>query len=79
MQLLSIFVGVVAPVFAVVLIGYLAGPWLGLQVRTLSRVSYYVFMPGFVFHTISQARIQAAVVWRSLGAASGPRFVALTV
>jgi predicted permease len=62
MQLLSIFVGVVAPVFAVVLIGYLAGPWLGLQVRTLSRVSYYVFMPAFVFHIISQAQIQAAVV-----------------
>jgi predicted permease len=64
MQLLSIFVDVVAPVFAVVLIGYLAGPWLGLQVRTLTRVSYYVFMPAFVFHIISQAQIQAAVVGR---------------
>jgi predicted permease len=45
-----------------VLIGYLAGPWLGLDVRTLSRVSYYVFMPAFVFHIISEAELQSAVV-----------------
>lgn len=62
MQFFSIFIDVVAPVFAVVLIGYLGGPWLGLQVRTLSRVSYYVFMPAFVFHIISEAQIQAALV-----------------
>ena len=62
MQLISIFVDVVVPVFAVVLIGYLAGPRLGLEVRTLSRVSYYVFMPAFVFHIISEAEVQAAVL-----------------
>jgi predicted permease len=61
-QLISIFIDVVAPVFAVVLIGYLVGPWLGLGVRTLSRVSYYVFMPAFVFHIISDAEVEAAVV-----------------
>jgi predicted permease len=62
MEFFSIFIDVVAPVFAVVLIGYLGGPCLGLQVRTLSRVSYYVFMPAFVFHIISEAQIQAVVV-----------------
>jgi predicted permease len=61
-QLISVFVNVIVPVFAVVLVGYLAGPWLGLEVRTLSRVSYYVFMPAFVFHIISDAEVQAAVV-----------------
>jgi len=61
-QLLSIFIDVVTPVFAVVLIGYLVGPRLGLEARTLSRVSYYVFMPAFVFHIISEAQVQAAVV-----------------
>jgi predicted permease len=61
-QLISIFVNVVAPVFAVVLTGYLVGPRLGLEVRTLSRVSYYVFMPAFVFHVISEAEVQAAVL-----------------
>ena len=62
MQLISIFVNVVAPVFAVVLTGYLIGPRLGLEVRTLSRVSYYVFMPAFVFHVISEAEVQAVVL-----------------
>jgi predicted permease len=61
-QLISIFVNVVAPVFAVVLTGYLIGPRLGLEVRTLSRVSYYVFMPAFVFHIISEAEVQAVVL-----------------
>ena len=60
--IVSIFLNVVAPVFAVVLIGYLVGPWLGLDVRTLSRVSYYVFMPAFVFDIISEAQIQATLV-----------------
>jgi predicted permease len=62
MQLISIFVDVVAPVFAVVLIGYLVGPRLGLKIHTLSRVSYHVFMPAFVFHIISEAEVQAAVL-----------------
>jgi len=61
-QLISVFVNVIVPVFAAVLVGYLAGPWLGLEVRTLSRVSYYVFMPAFVFHIISKAEVQAAAV-----------------
>jgi predicted permease len=61
---LSVFVNVVTPVFAVVLVGYLAGPWLGLQVRTLSRVSYFVFMPAFVFDVVSQAPIQAGLTAR---------------
>ena len=60
-QLISVLANVVTPVFAVVLIGYLVGPWLGLEVRTLSRVSYYVFMPAFVFHIISGAEVQAAL------------------
>lgn len=61
-QFLSIFINVVTPVFAVVLIGYIVGPWLRLEVRTLSKVSYYVFMPAFVFHIISEAQVQAAVL-----------------
>jgi predicted permease len=61
-QFLSIFINVVTPVFAVVLIGYIVGPWLRLEVRTLSKVSYYVFMPAFVFHIISEAQVQAVVL-----------------
>lgn len=60
MQLIFVFINVVVPVFGVVLLGYLAGPTLKLKAQTLSRVSYYVFMPAFVFSIISQAELQAA-------------------
>ncbi len=56
-QILSIFVNVVMPVFAIVLVGYLAGPRLGLSGRTLSRAAYYLFIPAFVFDTISKADV----------------------
>lgn len=54
-QLLTIFVDVVLPVFAIVGFGYLAGPKLGLCARTLSRTAYNIFIPAFVFDTISHA------------------------
>lgn len=63
-QFLSVFINVVTPVFAVVLVGYLTGPRLGLEVRTLSRVSYFVFMPAFVFDIVSEAPIQAGLTAR---------------
>ena len=44
-ELLSVFLDVVAPVFAIVAIGYLVGPRLGLDAKTLSRAAYYVFVP----------------------------------
>jgi predicted permease len=63
-QFLSVFINVVTPVFVVILVGYLAGPRLGLEVRTLSRVSYFVFMPAFVFDIVSEASIQAGLTAR---------------
>jgi predicted permease len=59
-QLASVFVDVVAPVFGIVALGYLAGPRLLLDARTLSRVAYFVFVPAFSFHVISGARIPLA-------------------
>ncbi len=56
-HLLSIFINVVTPVFGLVGIGYLFGPRLNLEVRTLSRVAYYVFVPAFVFHHIGKSDI----------------------
>lgn len=56
-QLLSVFVDVVAPVFAIVAIGWVLGPRLALDARTLSRVAYYVFVPAFTFDVISRSRV----------------------
>ena len=57
MPLLSVFLDVVAPVFAVVGLGYLAGPRLALEARTLSRTAYWVFVPAFTFSVISRAEV----------------------
>lgn len=55
---LSIFIDVVLPVFVLVLIGYVAGPRLRLESRTLSKAAYYLFIPAFVFSVISSSRVQ---------------------
>lgn len=63
-QLLSIFLNVLVPVFALVLIGYLFGPRLQLEGRTLSRLAYFILTPAFVFNILSRTRIEAALAGR---------------
>lgn len=65
-QFLSIFINVVTPVFALVVIGYVAGPRLGLQVRTLSRLSYFILVPAFIFDIISQANVEVGLAARMI-------------
>lgn len=57
MTLLSVFADVVVPVFAVTALGYFLGPRLGLESRTLARVSYHVLVPAFTFRVISTAHV----------------------
>lgn len=57
-QFVSTFINVVLPVFGLVLTGYLSGPHLKLEARTLARASYYIFVPAFVFDIISQANVE---------------------
>jgi predicted permease len=56
-QILSIFIDIVTPVFFLVFIGYMAGPRLALDARTLSRTAYFILIPCFVFDMISQMDI----------------------
>jgi len=63
-QILPIFLDVIMPVFALVLIGYLVGPRLRLEASTLSRVSYYVFVPAFVFDIVSEAEVSLSAAAR---------------
>lgn len=62
--LLSVFLDVVAPVFAIVAIGWTLGPRLGLDARTLSRAAYYVFVPAFTFDVISRSEVPLASAGR---------------
>lgn len=58
-QLLTIFINILAPVFLLMLLGYLIGPRLQLETRTLSRFAYFVLTPAFVVDVLGSARIAA--------------------
>ncbi len=57
-SLFNIFLDVVVPVFALVLIGYLSASRLELQAKTLNRSCYYIFVPAFIFNIISTAKVE---------------------
>jgi malate permease and related proteins len=63
-ELLSIFVNILTPVFLLVGIGYFVGPRLELETRTLSRFSYYILTPAFFFNTLSTAVIPLTLAVR---------------
>jgi predicted permease len=65
-QLLSIFLDVVLPVLILVIIGYLAGPRLELQARTLSRLALYILTPALIFDLISAADIRGDLAVRMI-------------
>ena len=64
LQLGNVFLTVIAPVFALVAIGYFAGPPLGLDARTLSRSAYFIFIPAFIFTVMVGAELETALAFR---------------
>ena len=62
--MIAIFFSILAPVFVLVLVGYLLGPKLGLEARTLSRFAYYLVTPAFVFSVLSTAKIALQLALR---------------
>ncbi len=66
-ELLTIFIDVLAPVFLLLLTGYLIGPRLGLDARTLSRYAYYILTPAFIFNVLARTDIAADLVLRMTG------------
>jgi predicted permease len=69
-QILPIFLNVVSPVFALVLLGYLLGPRLKLQSRTLSSTAYYLLIPAFVFHVLSTVQLDLETAGRMVAGIS---------
>lgn len=63
-QLLPIFANILLPVFALVFVGYIAGPRLQLEARTLSRFAYFIVTPSFTFNIFSAAEIQLSIALR---------------
>lgn len=60
----SLFLDILAPVFALVAVGYVFAPRLQLDVRTLSRLAYYILTPAFLFNILSNAQIPTALALR---------------
>jgi predicted permease len=64
LELITIFLNILLPVFMLVLIGYVAGPRLGMEPRTLSKLAYYVLVPAFIFNVFSKAEVQLELALR---------------
>lgn len=60
LELVSVFINVIMPVFGIVLLGALLSGRLELEARTLTRAAYYVFAPAFIFMAISTADMPLA-------------------
>lgn len=65
-DLLGIFLNVLVPVFALVILGYIFGPRLQLETRTLTRLAYFMLTPAFVFNILSRTRIEAELAGRMI-------------
>ena len=63
-ELFSIFFNVVTPVFILVFLGYVLGPRLDIQYRSLSRTAYYLLIPAFIFNVLSQVHIDLGTAGR---------------
>ncbi|MEE2718133.1 MAG: AEC family transporter [SAR324 cluster bacterium] len=59
--LIRVFLDIITPVFLLVGIGYFAAPRLGVESRSLTKIAYYVFVPAFIFNTISSATIPGSL------------------
>lgn len=63
-QLFPIFLNILLPVFSLVAVGYVAGPRLQIEARSLSRLAYYILVPAFIFSQFSTAEIGANLALR---------------
>jgi len=57
MDLFTILMNVIMPVFGIVILGYLLGDRLALHAQSLTRSAYYVFVPAFIFQAIGTSKV----------------------
>lgn len=67
-ELGGILLNILAPVFLLVGVGLVAGRYLELDGRTLSKLSYWILGPVFVFDILSGADLAAGLIARMVGA-----------
>lgn len=62
--LLSIFVSDLLPVFAIAGVGFLLARFAGVQVQTVSRLTFHALAPAFVFNTLVNSTAESSQVGR---------------
>ena len=62
--MIDILANVVGPVAALVLLGALTGPRLGIDPSQLSRLAYWVFGPAFMFDALARAELDGSLIAR---------------
>ncbi len=62
MSIATVLLDVLGPVVAIVALGALAGPRLAVDVRTLSRLAYWVLGPAFMFDVLADADLERQVI-----------------
>lgn len=72
----SIFLDILGPVFLIVAVGAWAGRRLELQPSTLSKLSYWILGPAFIFNVFGDAALDIVLIGRMV--ASGLAAMAIT-
>lgn len=62
MSVASVLFDVLGPVVLIVALGATAGPRLGVDVRSLSRLAYWVLGPAFMFDVLADADLERRVI-----------------
>lgn len=57
---MSVLLNVVFPVLLIAALAFVAQPWLGLDARTLSRATFYLFSPALVLSSLASSRLSSA-------------------
>ncbi len=65
--MISIFLDILGPVFLIVAVGAWAGRKLELQPSTLSKLSYWILGPAFIFNVFGGAELDAGLIGRMVG------------
>jgi len=79
MSLANVLFDVLAPVALLVVLGALTGRRLEIDVTTLTRMSFYVFGPAFVFAVLADADLDGEVVIRLVVAALAGMLAAIAI
>ncbi len=70
-DLLRLFADNLLPILLVAGAGYLAGKWLNVEARSLSRVVFYLFSPCLLFELLVTSQINYSDMLRMVGFAAG--------